>query len=138
MRMLAPIMLGITLLMVFTFAPTSFSAPHEEKTSILPLDEQVSLERTVTTMSIPEGNTLPWGFVKGEVTDHASHYPVIIQFFKAEDMVHIAQVDVNGDGTFEYKFRVRYNDDAGNPVDVFEGDYTVKIFKVVKSDLDQI
>ena len=136
--MLAPILLGITLLMIFSFAPASLSTPHEEKTSTIPLTEEVSLEKTIAIMSIPEDNTMPWGFVRGEITDHVSHYPVILQFFKNEDMVHIAQVDVNGDGTFEYKFRVRYNDEAGIPVDVFEGDYTVKIFKVVKSDFDQI
>ena len=136
--MLAPILLGTTLLMILSFAPMSLSTPHEEKTSTIPLNEEVSLEKTITIMSIPEDNTMPWGVVKGEVTDHSSHYPVIIQFFKNDEMVHIAQVDVKGDGTFEYKFRVRYNDEAGIPVDVFEGDYTVKLFKVVKSDLDQI
>lgn len=137
MRSWGPILFGITLLMGFSFIP-SISTAQEEITSTIPLNEEISLERTITTMSIPEGNTLPWGFVKGKITEHVLNYPVIIQFFKNDDMVHIAQVDVNGNGTFEYKFRVRYSDEAGNPVDIFEGDYTVKVFKVVKSDLNQI
>ena len=137
MRSWGPILFGITLLIGVSFIP-SISTAQEEITSTIPLNEEISLERTITTMSIPEGNTLPWGFVKGKITEHVLNYPVIIQFFKNDDMVHIAQVDVNGNGTFEYKFRVRYSDEAGNPVDIFEGDYTVKVFKVVKSDLNQI
>ena len=43
-----------------------------------------------------------------------------------------AQVDAKGDGSYEYKFRVRNMDsNTGEIVNVFEGDYTVKIYKVI-------
>jgi len=70
---------------------------------------------------------------------------VIIQFFNEEngdDPIHVAQAEVNGDNTYEYKFRVRnVNLETGEATNIFEGDYTVKIFKVVNSpqkELDTI
>ena len=90
------------------------------------------MQRTVTTMNIPEDNVLPWGTVKGSASEYAERYPVIIQFYKGEDPVHFTQVDVKGDGSYEYKFRVRNLDtNSGQFVNVFEGQYTVKIFKVI-------
>ena len=89
-------------------------------------------------MSVPEGNTLPWGFVKGKIAEPVERYPVIIQFFKGEDPVHVAQVDVKGDGSYEYKFRVRNVDESGTAVDIFEGNYIVKIFKVVHATPYQV
>ena len=83
-------------------------------------------------MSIPEDNTLPWGAVRGSAFDYVERYPVIIQFYKGEDPVHVAQVDLKGDGSYEYKFRVRSVDNnTGDIVNIFEGQYTVKIFKVI-------
>lgn len=107
-------------------------------TTVTPLNEEVSLQRTVTTMNIPEDNVLPWGTVKGSASEYAERYPVIIQFYKGEDPVHFAQVDVNGDGSYEYKFRVRNLDtNSGQFVNVFEGQYTVKIFKVIPNTNQQ-
>jgi hypothetical protein len=46
--------------------------------------------------------------------------------------VHVAQVKVKGDGSYEYKFKIRNTDqNTGEVVDIFEGEYTVKIFKVI-------
>ena len=58
------------------------------------LDDDTSLEKTVTVMNIPEDNTLPWGTVKGKINDPTQGHPVIIQFFKSveEVPVHVAQV----------------------------------------------
>ena len=110
------------------------------QTTTTKLDDEISLEKTVTTMSIPENNTLPWGAVKGKVNDPSQGYPVIIQFFKSldEDPIHVAQISLKGDDSFEYKFRVLSIDD-GETTHFFEGDYYVKIFKVVntpRSDLE--
>jgi hypothetical protein len=70
--------------------------------------------------------------VRGGASDVAERYPIIIQFYKGEDPVHFAQVDAKGDGSYEYKFRVRNMDsNTGEIVNVFEGDYTVKIYKVI-------
>ena len=100
--------------------------------SVTPINEKVSLETTITTLTVPENNTLPWGTVYGAASDVAERYPVIIQFYKGDEAVHVAQIDTKGDGSYEYKFRVRNLDDqTGQFVDIFEGQYTVKIFKVI-------
>lgn len=100
--------------------------------TVTPINEKVSLEETITTMYVPEGNKLPWGSVRGEADDIAERYPVIIQFYKGEDPVHFAQVDAKGDGSYEYKFRVRNVDsETGEAINIFEGKYTVKIYKVI-------
>ena len=83
-------------------------------------------------MNIPVDNTFPWGAVRGQASEFAERYPVIIQIFKGEDPVHFAQVDVKGDGSFEYKFRIRNVDvNTGEVTNIFEGEYTVNIFKVI-------
>ena len=100
--------------------------------SVTPINEKVSLETTITTLTVPENNTLPWGTVFGAASDVAERYPVIIQFYKGDEAVHVAQIDTKGDGSYEYKFRVRNLDhQTGQFTDIFEGQYTVKIFKVI-------
>ena len=113
--------------------PADISAETDQnKVTVTPINEEISLQKTVTTMSVPEDNKLPWGTVRGDASEYAERYPVIIQFYKGEDPVHFAQVDVKGDGSYEYKFRVRNLDtNTGEFVNIFEGDYTVKIFKVI-------
>ena len=122
-------MIAVGMVMV----PGDISAKASQNSvRVMPINEKISLQETVTTMSVPEGNKLPWGFVSGGASEYVERYPVIIQFYKGEDPVHFAQVGVKGDGSYEYKFRVRSIDDAtGEFVNVFEGDYTVKIFRVI-------
>ena len=111
--------------------PESISAESNQIT-ITPINEEISLEKTITIMNVPEDNKLPWGTVRGDASDVAERYPVIIQFYKGEDPIHFAQVDAKGDGSYEYKFRVRSLDsNSGEFVNIFEGDYTVKIYKVI-------
>ena len=71
--------------------------------SVTPINEKVSLETTITTLTVPENNTLPWGTVYGAASDVAERYPVIIQFYKGDEAVHVAQIDTKGDGSYEYK-----------------------------------
>jgi len=105
---------------------------NQNNINVKPINEKVSLETTIITLSVPDNNTLPWGTVKGSASDYAERYPVIIQFYKGDEAIHIAQVDVKGDGSYEYKFRVRALDhNTGEFTDIFHGDYTVKIFKVI-------
>jgi hypothetical protein len=124
--------MSIFLLNAPAFAETS-------QTTVIKLNDELSLEKTVTVMSIPENNTLPWGTVKGKVNDPSQGYPVIIQFFKSleEDPIHVAQVNLKGDDSFEYKFRV-LSIDEGTVTNFFEGDYTVKIFKVINTPRDDL
>ena len=88
------IMLSMSVLLfdVPVFAETS-------QTTVIELNNETSLEKTVTIMNVPENNSLPWGSVKGKVNDAVQGYPVIIQFFKSiED-------DPNSCGTSKFEGR---------------------------------
>jgi len=96
-----------------------------------------TIEEKQIKMTIPPGNTLPWAFVEGTAQNTVDGHPVIIQIYKDEKPVRFAQVNINDDGTYQYKFRVR--DVTDNKVtNIFEGDYTVKIFKTVNLDADYL
>ena len=96
------------------------------------INDKMSLEITTVTMTVPENNKLPWGKVWGSSSEVVERYPVIIQFYKENEAVHVAQVDTKGDGSYEYKFRASTVDhNTGESKDIFYGDYTVKIFKVI-------
>ncbi len=132
------ILLIVSIMTVFGIMviPENISAESNQIT-VTPINEEISLEKTITTMNVPEDNKLPWGTVRGDASDVAERYPVIIQFYKGVDPVHFAQVDVKGDGSYEYKFRVRSLDsNSGGFVNIFQGDYTVKIYKVIPSTND--
>ncbi len=120
--------------------PDSISAETSQNSiTVTPINEEISLQKTITTMSIPQDNKLPWGAVIGDASDYVERYPVIIQIYKGEDPVHFTQVDVKGDGSYEYKFRVRNLDSTtGEFVNIFEGDYTVKIFRVIPNTNNQV
>ena len=132
MLLIASVMTVFGIIMI----PVNVSAESNQVT-IIPINEKISLEKTTTTMSVPQENKLPWGTVRGEGSEYVERYPVIIQFYKGEDPVHFAQVDVKGDGSYEYKFRVRNMDiNTGKFVNIFEGNYTVKIYKVIPNTND--
>ena len=111
---------------------TAIAETNQNDISVKAINEKFSLETTITTLSVPENNTLPWGTVYGAASDVAERYPVIIQFYKGDEAIHVAQIDTKGDGSYEYKFRVRNLDhNTGEFTDVFHGEYMVKIFKVI-------
>ena len=118
--------------------PGEISADSNQVT-VTSIDEKISLEETITTMNVPQDNKLPWGTIRGEASDVVERYPIIIQFYKGEDPVHFAQVDAKGDGSYEYKFRVRNVDlETGEAINIFEGEYTVKIYKVIPNINDLV
>ncbi len=134
MLLMASIMTVFGIMMI----PGDISAASNQVT-VTPINEEVSLEKTITTMSVPQDNKLPWGTVRGEASDVAERYPIIIQMYKEDDPVHFAQVDAKGDGSYEYKFRVRSLDSNTNEfVNIFQGDYTVKIYKVIPNTNDLV
>lgn len=103
---------------------------HEPQTEIIPLSGNIALEKSTVFFHSPKENSLPWAFVEGKIANHVEGYPVIIQIFKENDAVHFAQTNVEQDGGYEYKFRV-LNSENGVTSKIFDGDYLVKIFKVV-------
>ena len=133
--------LGLFASIFFTMVVLLFpsEAIAENATTITPINDELSLKKTVIPMSISEDNVFPWGAVRGQASEFVERYPVIIQIYKDEDPVHFAQVDVLGDGSFEYKFRIRNVDTTnGDAINLFEGQYIVNIFKVIPNNDDTI
>lgn len=132
--LMIPIMTVFGMIMI----PGDISAVSNQIT-VTPINAKVSLEKTITTMRIPENNKLPWGTINGQASDVVERYPIIIQFYQGEYLIHIAQIDTKGDGSYEYKFRVRNLDlNTGEFVNIFEGDYTVEIYKVIPNTNDLV
>ena len=133
--LLANGIVGIVLISLFS---NSFADEQFSNTEVISIDGNIGIEKTTLTFSVPDDNNLPWAFVEGKIANPVLDYPVIIQIYDNDDQitgndvgaVHFAQADVSEDGTYEYKFRVK-DIDGEKIVNIFEGDYTVKIFKVV-------
>ena len=110
---------------------TISSVDAATNTEIIPINEKIGIEKTILSLYASPDNTLPWGFIEGKIANHVSEYPVIIQIYDEDgDATLFAQTDVEEDGSYEYRFRVR-NVDNGEIINIFEGNYVVKIFKVV-------
>ena len=119
---------GLFLLVAMIGMSPSFA---DSSTTVISSNDGIQLTKTVIPMHISSDNTLPWGFIEGTVDNHAEGYPVVLQIYQNGEAVHFAQTDVNEDGTYEYKFRAK-NVDGDNLVNIYEGDYEVKIFKSVQ------
>ena len=115
--------------LAFALVLTTLSSAFAE-TTITPINSSVGIEKTTVPFSAAKNNKLPWGFVEGKIANPVEGNPVIIQIFKNGEPVHFAQTDIKKDGSYEYKFRVRDMTD-GKETKVFDGNYLVKIFKVV-------
>ena len=120
------------------FNSNSFAEPINSQTIITPINDSIGIEKTTMQMFISKDNKLPWGFVEGKISNHVEGYPVIIQIYDNDDLiagnnvgaVQFAQIPVNADGSYEYKFRV-LDSNSGKITQIFDGSYTVKVFKVV-------
>jgi hypothetical protein len=109
---------------------TSQGAEWDQK--LVP-EENVVLEKSIVSMHIPGDSKLPFGCVWGTVQNAAPGYPVVIQIYQNGKPVYVAQTDVNSDGSYQKYFRVK-SVEGDKVIHIFEGDYTVNIFKtVVKS-----
>ena len=98
-------------------------------TNLVP-ESDVIMQKSVITMNIPQNPTLPFGCVWGTVQNAAPGYPVEIEIYKNNKPVYFAQANVTSDGSYEKYFRVA-NTVNGHENNIFEGDYTVEIFKYV-------
>ena len=117
------LVLMLTIMLTPTFA--------DQTSEIIATNDDFQLVEIQVTLHVPSDNVLPWGAVYGTIKDHVVGYPVIIQIYNNGDPVHFAQTDVTDDGSFEYKFRIK-SVDNDRVINVFEGDYDVKIFQTVK------
>ena len=123
----------LVLMSTIMISPT-FADPTSE---IVATKDNFELVKVTIPMHIPFDNTLPWASVYGVVDNHVNNYPVIIQIYQNDEPVHFAQTNVNEDGSYEYQFRARsvVGDEV---INVFEGDYEVRIFKTINRTLDNL
>ena len=118
---------GIFLLLIPSLSSVSQGVQWDPK---LIANNDIQLEKSIVYMHIPTDSKLPFGSVWGKVINGAPGYPVIIQIYQNGKPVHFAQVDVKNDGSYDYYFRVR-DVEGDKVINVFQGDYTVEIFKTV-------
>ena len=128
MKLTIGLFAGLFVLIAMIGMSPSFA---DSNTMVLSTNDGIQLTKTIIPMHISPDNTLPWGFIEGTVENHAEGYPVILQIYQNGEAIHFAQTDVNEDGTYEYQFRAR-NVDGDNTVNIYKGDYEVKIFKSVQ------
>jgi len=135
------IILGLFLIVTVASLPFAFAHPHsgqlminghthEPQNEYIPINSRIGVEKTTLLFHAPDNNEFPWGFVEGKIATPVDGYPVIIQFFQNGEAKHFAQTDVSDDGTYEYQFRVLSIED-NERIEIFDGDYTVVVFKVV-------
>lgn len=93
-------------------------------------ESNVVMQKSVIDMNIPSNPKLPFGCVWGTVQNAAPGYPVDIEIYKNGKPVYFAQANVTSDGSYQKYFRV-ISIDQGHVTNIFEGDYTVDIFKYV-------
>ncbi len=98
-------------------------------TNLVP-ESEVVMQKVVIPMHIPSNPKLPFGCVWGTVQNAAHGYPVEIEIYKNGKPVYFAQANVTSDGSYQKYFRVA-NTVNGHETNIFEGDYTVEIFKYV-------
>ena len=116
----------------------SFASDQQSNTEIIPIDGSIGIEKTVVSLHASSENVLPWGYDEGKINNHVSEYPVIIQIYDDEgEAIHFAQTNVEQDGSYEYRFRVMSMDN-GELIKIFDGDYTVNIFKVIYLNPDSL
>ena len=131
MKYLLGMVFGLFILLLPTITiPASQGAEWDQK--LVP-EENVVLEQNIVYMNIPTDSPLPFACVWGTVQNAAPGYPVVIQIYQDGKPVYFAQTDVKSDGSYEHYFRVKTTHDD-KTINIFSGDYTVKIFKSVVKD----
>jgi hypothetical protein len=121
---------GIVSLLVLLLPSLTVPASQEQIQQNLIPESDVVLQKAVINMNIPDNPKLPFGCVWGTVQNPAPGYPVEIEIFKDGKPVYLAQTDVQPDGSYQQYFRVIAVEN-GDVTHIFQGDYTVDIFKYV-------
>lgn len=124
----------------FPLPAAAAATENQARVTTTQIGSNMAVEKSVIGLHVPKDNSLPWAFVEGAVSNPVPDYPVIIQIYDDDGggsvagnsvgAVHFAQAEVGPDGIYEYRFRV-LDSHRGS---IFEGDYTIKIFKVVYLD----
>lgn len=133
MKLLIGAIFGLSMLLLPSLTLSTSQGSEWNSKQLVP-EENVVLEKNIVSMHIPGDSPLPFGCVWGTVQNAAPGYPVVIQIYKDGKPVYFAQTDVKADGSYEHYFRVK-SVEGDKVIHIFEGDYTVDIYKsVIKSD----
>jgi hypothetical protein len=133
MKLLIGAIFGLSMLLLPSLTLSTSQGSEWSDKQLVP-EENVVLEKNIVSMHIPGDSPLPFGCVWGTVQNAAPGYPVVIQIYKDGKPVYFAQTDVKADGSYEHYFRVK-SVEGDKIIHIFEGDYTVDIYKsVIKSD----
>ena len=54
-------------LVVLMYPSQTFAAESQNSITISPINEELSMKRTITSMNVPEDNTLSWGIDRKSV-----------------------------------------------------------------------
>ncbi len=119
-------MMALTALVLGFVFPAQAMIPTQ---NLVP-ESDVIMQKSVIQMNIPPSPKLPFGCVWGTVQNAAPGYAVDIEIYKNNKPVYFAQANVTSDGSYQKYFRVA-NTVNGHVYNIFEGDYTVEIFKYV-------
>ena len=128
MKLLIGAIFGLSILLLPSVT-LSTSQGSEWDQKLVP-EENVVLQKNIVYMHIDGDSKLPFACVWGTVQNAAPGYPVVIQIYKDGKPVYFAQTNVKDDGSYEQYFRVK-SVDGDKVTHIFEGDYTVDIYKAV-------
>ena len=132
MKLLIGAIFGLSILLLPSLTLSTSQGSEWNSKQLVP-EENVILEKNIVSMHIPGDSPLPFGCVWGTVQNAAPGYPVVIQIYKDGKPVYFAQTNVKADGSYEHYFRVK-SVEGDKVIHIFEGDYTVDIYKsVIKS-----
>ena len=132
MKLLVGAIFGLSMLLLPSLTLSTSQGSEWNAQQLVP-EENVVLQKNIVYMHIPGDSPLPFGCVWGTVQNAAPGYPVVIQIYKDGKPVYFAQTNVKSDGSYEHYFRVK-SVEGDKVIHIFEGDYTVNIYKaVVKS-----
>ena len=130
MAIMKYIMAAISALFILLLPSILIPVSQEQVAQNLVPESDVVLQKAVIDMNIPDNPKLPFGCVWGTVQNPAPGYPVEIEIFKDGKPVYVAQTNVQSDGSYQQYFRV-ISVDHGQVMHIFQGDYTVQVFKYV-------
>lgn len=129
MKLLIGAIFGLSILLLPSLTLSTSQGSEWNSKQLVP-EENVVLEKNIVYMHIPGDSPLPFGCVWGTVQNAAPGYPVVIQIYKDGKPVYFAQTNVKDDGSYEHYFRVK-SVEGDKVIHIFEGDYTVNIYKTV-------
>jgi hypothetical protein len=132
MKLLLGAIFGLFMLMLPNITLPASQGAEWNQNIATTSEQNVVLQKSVISMHIPSDSKLPFGCVWGTVQNAAPGYPVVIQIYQNGKPVYFAQTNVKSDGSYEQYFRVQ-SIDGTTVTHVFEGDYTVDIYKTVNA-----